>query len=251
MNIKRFSKSRWYKDAGKPEAAEKVREGLGEKIKKVGKNVNLADAARKLYAYFKDPDVSAAKKTLIIAGLLYFIVPLDAVPDFLPGMGLLDDLAVLTGILAYLAREVSGHAAASPSPGELQAQATAGLKRSPDDIVVEPTDPGRDESVLPPAGLPRRSGVGFLRRRNKRESQAEDAKNDVTGQRPERNLRARLFGWVVDPYIAELEARMDERLEREMRARLRIIAYGLVGAILAAAIGIAYFLIRRSIGGGV
>lgn len=35
----------------------------------------------------------------IVAGLLYFLVPLDAVPDWLLGVGLLDDLAVLAWVL--------------------------------------------------------------------------------------------------------------------------------------------------------
>lgn len=35
----------------------------------------------------------------IVAGLLYFLMPLDAVPDWLLGVGLLDDLAVLAWVL--------------------------------------------------------------------------------------------------------------------------------------------------------
>ncbi len=35
----------------------------------------------------------------VVAALLYFLTPLDALPDWLLGIGLLDDLAVLTWVL--------------------------------------------------------------------------------------------------------------------------------------------------------
>ncbi|AHY43725.1 DUF1232 domain-containing protein [Stutzerimonas decontaminans] len=35
----------------------------------------------------------------IVAGLLYFLSPLDAIPDWLPGLGFVDDLAVLGWVM--------------------------------------------------------------------------------------------------------------------------------------------------------
>lgn len=35
----------------------------------------------------------------IVAGLIYFVSPLDAIPDFIPGLGLVDDLAVLAWVM--------------------------------------------------------------------------------------------------------------------------------------------------------
>ncbi|XXF10452.1 DUF1232 domain-containing protein [Pseudomonas sp. D1-3] len=35
----------------------------------------------------------------IVAGLIYFVSPLDALPDFIPGLGLVDDLAVLAWVM--------------------------------------------------------------------------------------------------------------------------------------------------------
>ena len=48
-------------------------------------------------------------RTLLWAGaaLIYFVSPLDLIPDFILGTGLLDDLAVLTYVLALLKTELS------------------------------------------------------------------------------------------------------------------------------------------------
>lgn len=35
----------------------------------------------------------------IVAGLIYFVSPVDAIPDFIPGLGLVDDLAVLAWVM--------------------------------------------------------------------------------------------------------------------------------------------------------
>lgn len=52
----------------------------------------------KLYwRLFRDPRVSVIPKLLLIAGVLYIVVPTDLISDFLAplaGLGLLDDVAV-------------------------------------------------------------------------------------------------------------------------------------------------------------
>jgi len=35
----------------------------------------------------------------VVAGLLYFVAPLDAIPDWIPGFGFIDDLAVLGWVM--------------------------------------------------------------------------------------------------------------------------------------------------------
>ena len=66
---------------------------------------------RVLYPLFKDavngkyklPPTSVA---MIGGGLLYFILPADFIPDFIPVIGYLDDLAVLTTIMNSLSKEI-------------------------------------------------------------------------------------------------------------------------------------------------
>ena len=65
-----------------------------------------------LYALFVDSVKGRYKlhpsiKGLIAGGLLYFIVPLDLIPDYLPIVGLLDDFAVLSAIINSLQDELA------------------------------------------------------------------------------------------------------------------------------------------------
>jgi len=46
---------------------------------------------------------------IIGAGLLYFIVPLDLIPDYIPIVGLLDDFAVLSAIINSLQDELAAY----------------------------------------------------------------------------------------------------------------------------------------------
>jgi uncharacterized membrane protein YkvA (DUF1232 family) len=46
---------------------------------------------------------------IIGGGLLYFIIPMDLIPDFLPVIGLLDDFAVLSTIINSLQGELAAY----------------------------------------------------------------------------------------------------------------------------------------------
>jgi uncharacterized membrane protein YkvA (DUF1232 family) len=53
-----------------------------------------------LWVVLRDPATPKSSKAAIIAALAYFVMPLDAVPDFIPGAGFADDLAALGLALA-------------------------------------------------------------------------------------------------------------------------------------------------------
>jgi uncharacterized membrane protein YkvA (DUF1232 family) len=67
---------------------------------------------RVLYALFKDAakgnyKLHPSSVAMIGGGLLYFILPADLIPDFIPVIGYLDDLALLTTIMNSLKKEIS------------------------------------------------------------------------------------------------------------------------------------------------
>lgn len=51
--------------------------------------------------------ISKAALITIIAGLIYFVSPLDVVPDWLVGLGLVDDAAILGIIINQLDKELA------------------------------------------------------------------------------------------------------------------------------------------------
>ncbi|MCY3808877.1 MAG: YkvA family protein [Gemmatimonadetes bacterium] len=55
-----------------------------------------------LYYCLKDPDTPLWARRIIMGALGYLILPVDAVPDFLPLVGLTDDLAVLAAAVAIV-----------------------------------------------------------------------------------------------------------------------------------------------------
>ncbi|MCC7439912.1 MAG: DUF1232 domain-containing protein [Armatimonadetes bacterium] len=69
-------------------------------------NPSLLSRLRKLPAYFADRSIPFWKKAGVVVGLLYVISPVDAVSDFLPIIGWLDDLGVLTAMYFWLMREL-------------------------------------------------------------------------------------------------------------------------------------------------
>jgi len=73
-------------------------------------------------------------KAALVAALAYFVLPLDAVPDVLPGVGFTDDAAVLLTALRMVAGHLrpEHHAAARVALARVQAgRAGAGSPQGP------------------------------------------------------------------------------------------------------------------------
>jgi uncharacterized membrane protein YkvA (DUF1232 family) len=65
---------------------------------------NLPGFFKLFHRLAKDPRVPAAPKLLLLGVLGYVVLPTDLVPDFLPGLGQLDDVAVILGGLKLFLR---------------------------------------------------------------------------------------------------------------------------------------------------
>lgn len=76
---------------------------LMKKIGQMPKNAGCAvlRSALTLYVLLKESDIPVWAKGSAIAALVYFISPIDAIPDFLPG-GYVDDLAMMALLLGQL-----------------------------------------------------------------------------------------------------------------------------------------------------
>jgi len=85
---------------------EYVDENLWGKLEKSGKRISFAKDILALYRYLKDPFVKWYRKAIVVAALIYFIVPIDTIPDLTPFFGYLDDLGVIVAVLKYLGSEL-------------------------------------------------------------------------------------------------------------------------------------------------
>ena len=94
---------RYYEDASEQDV-ENIRANM------VGMNrgpiAEIWDKVMALWNFIADPRKGWAAKALAIAALVYLIMPLDVVPDFIPVLGLLDDVSVILAAVAALDAEL-------------------------------------------------------------------------------------------------------------------------------------------------
>lgn len=86
--------------------SEYVEENLWTKLERVGKKISFAKDIVALFNYMTDPLVSWHRKAIVVMGLIYFISPIDSIPDIAPLIGYMDDLGVITALLKFLGSEL-------------------------------------------------------------------------------------------------------------------------------------------------
>lgn len=79
---------------------------LWEKLEKVGSKISFGRDILALVSYLRDGSVPWYRKTIVVGALVYFISPIDAIPDLTPLVGYLDDLGVITAVLKFLGYEL-------------------------------------------------------------------------------------------------------------------------------------------------
>ena len=83
-----------------------IEENFWSKVERVGKKISFAKDIMALYKYMKDPFISWHRKAIVVMGLVYFISPIDTIPDIAPFIGYLDDLGVITAVIKFLGSEL-------------------------------------------------------------------------------------------------------------------------------------------------
>lgn len=71
-----------------------VRDGFADKVRRTIGMVPFTDEAVAAYYCTRDPSTPTRIKVAVMAALAYFVVPVDAVPDFIALLGYGDDAAV-------------------------------------------------------------------------------------------------------------------------------------------------------------
>lgn len=84
----------------------RVRKGFWPKIRRVAAKVPFAAEALSVWYAAKDDETPVAAKGMMLAALAYFVLPTDAIPDFIAGIGYTDDAAVFAAMLALVGKNV-------------------------------------------------------------------------------------------------------------------------------------------------
>ena len=84
----------------------RVAKGFWPKIQRTAARIPFADQALAAWYAARDPQTPMAAKGMIFAGLAYFVMPVDAIPDIFAGIGYTDDAAVITALLALVGANI-------------------------------------------------------------------------------------------------------------------------------------------------
>ncbi|MCU0962482.1 MAG: DUF1232 domain-containing protein [Pirellulaceae bacterium] len=105
----RLFASRFLRDAAAPESERQIDSQLTAKVAQLppdtprhGKLRAVVQQASQLWA--RRTQLRKRDVLYLAAALLYFISPLDAVPDLLPGLGYVDDAIVVSAVVAMILR---------------------------------------------------------------------------------------------------------------------------------------------------
>ena len=83
-----------------------VERGFWTKLLHLVGRIPFADDAAAAYYCATDPATPSRVRGVLFAALAYFVTPIDAIPDFVAGLGFTDDAAVIAMTLALIGRHV-------------------------------------------------------------------------------------------------------------------------------------------------
>lgn len=77
------------------------------KLRRVGGRIPFAEDLVAAFYCATDPDTPSRVRLILMAAIAYFILPTDAVADFLPLMGFADDAAILAAAITQVAGSIT------------------------------------------------------------------------------------------------------------------------------------------------
>ncbi|HEY2033337.1 MAG TPA: YkvA family protein [Rhizomicrobium sp.] len=84
-----------------------VEKSFWRKLRKLAGHVPFAEDLAAAYYCAVDPATPSRVKGVLFAALAYFVIPFDAIPDFIAGLGFTDDAAVLAMAIGIVSRHIT------------------------------------------------------------------------------------------------------------------------------------------------
>ncbi|MCR9270960.1 MAG: YkvA family protein [Henriciella sp.] len=82
---------------------------LVPKLLRVAGRIPFADDLASAYYCALDPDTPMKVKLVLFAAISYFVLPVDAIPDLVTGLGFTDDATVLATALGVVGSHIQEH----------------------------------------------------------------------------------------------------------------------------------------------
>jgi len=103
-----------------------VRRGFWSKARRVLGRAPFLDSALAAYFCATDPQTPPHVKAVVMGAVAYFVVPTDMIPDFIAGLGFIDDGAVLSVAVASVRQHIT------PAHHERARESHEALRNQPD-----------------------------------------------------------------------------------------------------------------------
>ncbi len=100
------------------EKVEYIDKEFPHKLRKTKNRISFVEDLIALYRYLKDDSVKWYRKLIVVSALIYFISPIDSIPDIAPLVGYLDDLGVIAATIKYIGSEIQPYYRHKPSKQE-------------------------------------------------------------------------------------------------------------------------------------
>lgn len=84
-----------------------VRDRFWATFRKAARFIPFADELVAAYFCALDPATPHRVRAMLLAALAYFVLPFDAIPDFLAGIGFSDDVTVLIATIALVRSHIT------------------------------------------------------------------------------------------------------------------------------------------------
>jgi len=116
-SFKKFTKIAEQLSNDKSKVLKRVQVGLKKAAENEGSLGNVWEKMQLLFSLAKDysngsyNNVSRSAIVAIIGSLLYFISPIDVIPDFIFGLGFIDDAFILGYVFKKVAKEIEKYQA--------------------------------------------------------------------------------------------------------------------------------------------
>jgi uncharacterized membrane protein YkvA (DUF1232 family) len=86
---------------------ERVRSRFWTTFRRAARRIPFADELVAAYYCALDPATPHRVRAVLLAALAYFVLPLDAIPDLLAGIGFTDDMTVLVATIAMVRSHIT------------------------------------------------------------------------------------------------------------------------------------------------